>query len=578
MKHFWLTHRLPVTRTTGLILVAGLLPPLGAHKHAKAQGANPDEAYLRAVITVYSVGKLGGLVKAWCDERAPQSLAAHNAAHKAWRAVHALDEVDARMAALSGNKLDTFTASINKRRKDLDANLDKQFKDPAVECQKLEARLNADYNPKRSHPDEYKLVFSRPAPMAMQGGSQQQLSSSSAPAKPPEAQSAAQDAWGLLKPPHVERTLQAIGAKPPLKLGGPLKLGAYQCTQVRTYGDSARSEYRYTLALHQDLGLRIDGVVIGGGSANQPQQGRDFIGTYQYQAQGGEIRAEAWDYSNHELRGFAITQGDYKSAMHERTKVNAFRQVTDANSKTFWYGLQEFSDRSNTSCVYVGEAKRPSPVAEAKTKRTEADAQRFKFRTKPDAGLKEREIEGYWRTSRTVSESGGGLHIDEHSDLLLKDGWGYNAPDYSPHDFDAEASRKHEPLRWFRWKREGGSIVTSQDGKVWKKSSGVLGQPIKLKALNGSYKTMAAYGISPSTTATFVTRTWVFTGGKHFAYFNSNQAGLYDGKSKAEGSYTRDGYTLALTFKDGSVRRAFVYGWGSGDKNLVIDGETFSRD
>ena len=271
-------------------------------------------------------------------------------------------------------------------------------------------------------------------------------------------------------------------------------------------------------------------------------------------------------------------QGDYKPADGSKVKVIAFRHVIDSRGKSLLYGVRQFGGFiSSTACAKAGELERESPVAEAKAKRVAAEAARYKHRTKPGAGLKLGEIEGYLHTSELRTNVGGGTRIDERSELLLDDGWGCGAPSYSPHDFDAETSRRDEPQRWFRWKRDGAGIATSSDGRNWKASRGVLAGPIAPKSLIGSFKMMNAYGVGPFSTGTFKSGTWVFDRDRRFAFFSESRAGLYDSSGKSKGTYTVDGYTLELRFEDGSARRSFVYAWGKGDSELVVDGVTYTR-
>ncbi len=61
-----------------------------------------DLRYIRAVSTLYSTAQLGGLVKAWCDARAPETRFATDTALAVWKSSHRLDEIEVRADSVLG--------------------------------------------------------------------------------------------------------------------------------------------------------------------------------------------------------------------------------------------------------------------------------------------------------------------------------------------------------------------------------------------------------------------------------------------------------------------------------------------
>jgi hypothetical protein len=122
-----------------------------------------DTEYLRALTTVYSVSKIGGFVKDWCDARAPQTKAVTDKAIVAWRKKLKLDEVETRFKAVVGDKIEQVNASIEQKRDSTYQGLDGASQNPSKDCLGLEQYLNNEVNPQKLYPAEYQLVFSRPA-------------------------------------------------------------------------------------------------------------------------------------------------------------------------------------------------------------------------------------------------------------------------------------------------------------------------------------------------------------------------------------------------------------------------------
>jgi hypothetical protein len=546
------------------VIAAGLLA--SSAWLASAQPSS-DEAYTKAVATIYVVSRVGGFVKNWCDARAPQTKAVTDKGLAAWRKTFKLDEVDARMKNAVGNRLESVNTSLEAKREETYQNLDRASRNPGEDCKGIETYLNTEVNPRTLYPAEYALVFSRPleAPAP--------ITSRPPPAPTPTATAN----FGNLEASQVLESLRPLGAKAPLKSGGALKLGAYRCAQVRFYG-SRSSTHEYTLNLYADRGLRVDAVKIEG------KPGREFVGTYTYKPDSGEITSDG-DYDNDDLEDYAMFNGTYNSITEQRTLVNAFRFFTDAQNIAFFYGQQEYSDESATACRYAGASKTVSPVELERQKEARAIAERDRFRSKPNAGLKLAQIEGIVHDYETTYQVTG-MRENETSSLLLKDGSMYTNLQYTPHDLNVAASKKGEPKYWTKWRRSGGALQYLA-GNAWKKLEGFLVQPGgKNETIKGVFQYLSSYtlGTSSQGTTSILDITYSFSGDKFIRYSGNTTSGStldvfsYATSSRDQkGSYTFDGYTLELRFENGKVNRTYGYYWDKKKDSLVIDGTTYSR-
>jgi hypothetical protein len=530
-----------------------------------------DEAYTKAVTTIYIVSRVGGFVKDWCDARAPQTKAVTAKGWAAWRKTFRLDEIDARAKAIVGSGWTALNASLEERRALTYQNLDRASRNPGEDCQGIEAYLNAEVNPKTLYPNEYRLAFSRDPSLVNPPPS----SPSPAPVNPAPASSMN---FGRLSSQQVGASLQSLGAQLPLQPGGALKLGAYRCGQVRDYGSTSRT-YAYTLNLYADGGLRVDAVSAAG------KAGREFVGTYTYKPATGELEGDS-DYDNYDLRDYAIFNGNYDSVTEGRVLVNAFRFFTDAQRTAFFYGQQEYgSDESVTGCRFSGAPKQRSPIELERQKEARAAAERDKFRTKPNAGLKLSQIEGIVHDYRSTYQITG-MREDETSSLLLKDGWLYTNLQYTPHDLNVVASRKGEPRYWKKWRRSSGKLQFL-DGNTWKPLEGFMVVPGgKNERIDGAFEYLSSYTIGTTSqgTTSVVRIIYSFEGGKFVRYSGNTLSGStldtfsYATSSRdGRGAYTFDGYTLELRFDDGKVNRGFGYYWDKKKDSLVIGGTTYAR-
>jgi hypothetical protein len=139
-------------RATLTVLACGLLGLMGV----LAQQVSPE--YLKALATVYSGGAVGGFIKDWCDERAPELQSQNQKALEAWRKRMDLPAIDARLLELIGDRKTQVDASLEEQRAGFYAQLDGSSQDPAKDCAELEKSLNADFNLKVLYAEDYKVI------------------------------------------------------------------------------------------------------------------------------------------------------------------------------------------------------------------------------------------------------------------------------------------------------------------------------------------------------------------------------------------------------------------------------------
>jgi hypothetical protein len=152
-------------RATRTVLTCGLL----GLTSVLAQQISPD--YLKALATVYSGGTVGGFIKDWCDERAPELRAQNSKALEAWRQKMELPTIDARLIGLIGDGKATIDASLEEKRAGFYAQLDGSSQDPAKDCLELEQSLDEDFNLKVLYAEDYKVIAANAKKGASQGNS-----------------------------------------------------------------------------------------------------------------------------------------------------------------------------------------------------------------------------------------------------------------------------------------------------------------------------------------------------------------------------------------------------------------------
>ena len=95
----------------------------------------------------------------------------------------------------------------------------------------------------------------------------------------------------------------------------------------------------------------------------------------------------------------------------------------------------------------------------------------------PGANVPESEIAGILHEGRGMTTATGYQYV-ESVDLLLSDGWEYSGMTRPPEDLNVEASRRAEPQKWHRWRRQGGDIYLQVSGS-WSRLEGDLVRPLE---------------------------------------------------------------------------------------------------
>jgi hypothetical protein len=158
-------------RATLTVLTCGLLGLVGV----LAQQISPP--YLKALATVYSGGTVGGFIKDWCDERAPELQAQNAKALEGWRNKMELPAIDARLVELIGDGKAQIDASLEEKRAGFYTQLDGSSQDATKDCLELEKSLNDDFNLKVLYAEDYKVIATNAKKSAGQGNSGQVNSS-----------------------------------------------------------------------------------------------------------------------------------------------------------------------------------------------------------------------------------------------------------------------------------------------------------------------------------------------------------------------------------------------------------------
>ena len=128
----------------------------------------------------------------------------------------------------------------------------------------------------------------------------------------------------------------------------------------------------------------------------------------------------------------------------------------DADGKPCLYAR---SDRGyaylTTALHYVGPTDRPSPKQrEAAKAAAEAEAKRYKYVLAPGKGVQPAQIAGVFHLYKFRYN----LSPIDESYLLLKDGTVHDGLPVPPDELDVSLSRRREPEKWGKWRRQGAAI------------------------------------------------------------------------------------------------------------------------
>ncbi len=341
--------------------------------------------------------------------------------------------------------------------------------------------------------------------------------------------------------------------------GGDLAFGDYQCAVQTDDG------MKFTLSLYDNGEYRVSGDRTGTGEFKYERDGRINVD------------------SNYNIYNFEILGEMREIAFFFRGK----------NGETGIYGQQLTSGIINI-CQYQGASKEPSPSQQAAQKAAaDAEAARFKWVTAPGKGVQPDEIEAVMFYG--YNSYGWGVSFEEEQRLVLKDGWAYDNLRVPPADLDVAASRKNESELWHKWRKNGDGYEIEKDG-AWKKLPGhpvrgakageTLSRSYTYSATGGGY--YSSYVVfdtfSFSADGTFTSSDYSSTHANSNGLGQINSEGIGNGaishgasSSSDRGRYKLDGYTIEMTYPDGTTARQLFFFWAD-DKNISIGGATYSSE
>lgn len=119
--------------------------------------------------------------------------------------------------------------------------------------------------------------------------------------------------------------------------------------------------------------------------------------------------------------------------------------------------------------------------------------------TKPNKGVKPRAIKAIIYEFDSYLGGGGLLQLDHDIYVLFKDGWSYRNPTVPVSDLDMSLSKKHEPKKWQKWRKQGKNYEIERirkNKRKWQKivNPKILKAQKKGKKYKGAYRYTQASG------------------------------------------------------------------------------------
>jgi hypothetical protein len=538
--------------------------------------STPDPRYVRAVSTLYTTAQLGGLIKRWCDARAPETRVGTDSALAIWKSTNRLDVIELRAPVVLGSQLASLQSAVNTRRDDVFTKLDWESKSPANDCRNMLSYLNRSANPQRLHPFEMRIAFDESIVAAntpSTGGAPQ-------PTPAPSGSTASVEA-----PPQTASTPAPVAL--PSATPGVGRSVAYTVAQLSAL--AVRNERDADTRLKRLGRIAVSGTL---------------------EAYGNDADATVW---------LNTRRDGWRSRRSVKCYDFSFRRQYDAGRRDVviigivkeydnWIVLEDCqlaSTRSNYAASTLSDSGGLTRV----------DVALEQIQTPPNRGVTMAQIEGLYQPTALRYNAATLLYEpDETTYLVLKDGWAYDQLQFTPHDLNVSESRRLEPQHWHRWRKTGDVLMLQRYDEfghtngAWRGVKVIARPPIGDRRLNGVYSATAGVtvGGGGNTTTSTSTRTFTLRPNGTFQWSNftrmyaTSSNGTGDGGSSGavggvvfgptgtsassvgggadEGTYSTSGYALELRSKSGKVLRLSIFSWDAAKYRdyLVIDGVTYS--
>lgn len=527
--------------------------PHGAH-------AQPtyDPRYVQALSKLYTTARLGGLVKEWCDARAPDTAPDTDVALAAWKRMHRLDDVEANAAEVLGTQRMAVEELVAARRASVFGALDKESKAPAADCRQMLEYLDRSANPQRLHPLEFQL-FAR----------------------------------------EFERSRSVAARAATATPGSTIQAGNNAGVSGATF---------YTVAQLSSLVARDRSTASARLRQLEPLVVRGTLETYDE-----DVKPDSVFWLN------TLADG-WRSTMSVRCHDLSFRRLYDEGRREItlqgrlrsvdsWIVLDDCK-------LLAGATSLTASTLDESQALRRLPATREQIVTAPNRGVTMAQIEGVYQPSALRFNPMSLLYEpDETTYLVLRDGWLYDKLSVSPHDLDVAQSRRLEPQHWHRWRRTSTGLEVQKhdergrtDGR-WSPLKLIERPTIGARKLDGTFSatSSATAGLIGGGGATSIgTTTYTFRPDGSFSWSNFTQnfasssggtgpdgrtivaggtvvgpGGTFSssvGGGDDAGTYTTNGYTLELRTRSGKVLRFPIFSWDTGEYRdfIVINGTTYS--
>ncbi len=266
---------------------------------------------------------------------------------------------------------------------------------------------------------------------------------------------------------------------------------------------------------------------------------------------------------------------------------------------------------------YAGPTDKPShKQQEAAKAAADAEARRYKYVTAPGKGIPMAQIAGVFHHYDVQTTAFSGMTVQDESYLLLKDGTVHDGLPVSPDEMDAALSRRREPEKWGRWRRDGTKILASWPdrpnhfealignmavaGTPGERLSGRYGagSTSGSSLLGGSYRLWgvtftrdgrflkdsrggASSGSLGETMNDFSVNSTYDDDGSVTSFSSPGAVGYAKNKKRGSsraGTYTINGYTLTLHYDSGKTARLPFFFDSAQKTQLYFDGDTLGKD